>query len=109
MKVLGARQPHARPTMLTELGIERLCAGCGEWWPQDEEFWYYQRGRVLGRCRGCWGDCEAAAPAAGKGGRGLKSSGTTSEGASWDAAVHAGAIAGQGAGVRLHSDRCKHE
>ena len=39
----------------------------------------------------------------------MKSSGTTSEGASWDAAVHAGAIAGQGAGVRLHSDRCKHE
>jgi len=56
MKVLGGVQPNARPTMVTELGIERLCAGCGEWWPQDEEFWYYQRGKIIGRCRACWSE-----------------------------------------------------
>ena len=44
--------------MQTELGIERLCAGCGEWWPEDDEFWYYQRGRIIGRCRACWSERE---------------------------------------------------
>jgi hypothetical protein len=56
MTVIGGVQPHARPTKQTELGTERLCAGCLEWWPEDEDFWYYQRGRILGRCRACWSE-----------------------------------------------------
>lgn len=40
-----------------ELGIERRCFACGEWWPQDAEFWYFDRaGQVMGRCRACWSD-----------------------------------------------------
>lgn len=39
------------------LGLVRLCRGCGEEWPKDEEFWYFDRdGRVLGRCRACWSE-----------------------------------------------------
>jgi hypothetical protein len=46
-----------RPEMLTELGIERLCGGCGEWWPKDDTFWFFdRRGKVLGRCRACWSE-----------------------------------------------------
>lgn len=57
-----------------ELGPEKLCAVCGEWWPLDDEFWYFRvipagesyvsRGRmyvrtvaarhVYARCRACW-------------------------------------------------------
>lgn len=60
----------------TELGIERLCRRCGETWPEDEEFWYFQtrragdrytiKGRtrirqttrraVCGYCRACWSE-----------------------------------------------------
>lgn len=44
------------PTIDTELGTERLCRGCGEFWPLDETFWYFQRGKVMGNCRACWAD-----------------------------------------------------
>ena len=53
----GAMKGVAVPTMETELGTERLCTWCGEWWPQDEEFWYFQKGgAVMGRCKACWSD-----------------------------------------------------
>ena len=42
--------------ILTELGIERRCSGCGEYWPLDREFWYMDHGKVLGRCRACWSE-----------------------------------------------------
>lgn len=39
------------------LGVVRLCRGCGETWPKDGEFWYFDRhDRVLGRCRACWSE-----------------------------------------------------
>jgi hypothetical protein len=46
------------PRIETELGTERLCRGCGEFWPDvDPEFWFLDRfGRVLGRCRACWSE-----------------------------------------------------
>lgn len=49
------------PIIVTELGTERLCRGCGEFWPVDEEFWYfttdrYGKSRVMGRCRACWSE-----------------------------------------------------
>jgi hypothetical protein len=51
-----ARWPAVQ-TMVTELGEERRCFDCGEWWPVDETFWYFDaRGKVMGRCRACWVD-----------------------------------------------------
>jgi hypothetical protein len=45
----------------TILGIVRHCNTCGEDWPRDEEFWYFDRnGRVQGRCRACWVDFNRA-------------------------------------------------
>jgi len=64
-----------------ELGTEKLCSVCGEWWPLDDEFWYFTtkpagqvvRSRnytytrrttvrhVYSRCRACWADRGAAA------------------------------------------------
>jgi hypothetical protein len=39
------------------LGLERRCFDCGEWWPEDREFWYLNtHGEVMGRCRACWVD-----------------------------------------------------
>jgi hypothetical protein len=39
------------------LGIERWCFACGEFWPEDGEFWYFdKRGQVMGRCKACWAD-----------------------------------------------------
>ncbi len=45
-----------------ELGHERRCKDCGEWWPMDDEFWYFQTRvgvRGLSRtaypyCKACW-------------------------------------------------------
>lgn len=59
-----------------ELGPEKLCNVCHEWWPLDEEFWYFTikpagqvcRGHgyswtrkttvrhVYSRCRACWNE-----------------------------------------------------
>ena len=45
------RTPHQE----TELGIERWCFRCHEWWPEDGEFWYFDtRGNVMGPCKACW-------------------------------------------------------
>jgi len=67
-----------------ELGTEKLCNICGEWWPLDEEFWYFTtkhagspvrwRDRTYARkttvrvpqsrCRACWAERSAAGYAA---------------------------------------------
>jgi hypothetical protein len=48
------------PVIETELGTERLCRGCGDWWPLDGTFWYFKRdGTVMGRCKACWADRRA--------------------------------------------------
>lgn len=43
-----------------DLGIVRLCRRCGEEWPVDDEFWFFQerrgRRRVLGHCKACWSE-----------------------------------------------------
>lgn len=59
-----------------ELGPEKCCSVCGEWWPLDEEFWYFRvipagtpaksGGKVYvrsvtvkhvySRCRACWNE-----------------------------------------------------
>ena len=41
-----------------ELGTLRRCSRCGEEWPQDEEFFYFQvrRGKRVcsSWCKACW-------------------------------------------------------
>ena len=39
----------------SELGTERQCQRCHEWWPKDREFFYFRsdNGKVLGPCRAC--------------------------------------------------------
>lgn len=43
-----------------DLGIVRLCRRCGEEWPRDDDFWFFQerRGvrRVMGHCKACWSE-----------------------------------------------------
>jgi hypothetical protein len=40
-----------------EIGTVRLCQGCGEDWPLDGEFWYFDaKGYVMGHCKACWAD-----------------------------------------------------
>jgi hypothetical protein len=39
------------------LGEVRLCRGCGETWPLDSEFYWFDRnGKPLGRCKACWSE-----------------------------------------------------
>lgn len=46
----------------TILGRVRLCTRCGEDWPLDGEFWYFDRRQcnVVGPCRACWVDLNKA-------------------------------------------------
>lgn len=46
---MEARQGHAKKLDLpkkiqTEIGTEKICAHCLEYWPMDEEFFYWQWG-----------------------------------------------------------------
>lgn len=40
-------------TIITELGLEKYCNGCGEYWPLDDEFWYFKDGKPEYHCKGC--------------------------------------------------------
>lgn len=46
---------------ITELGIEKLCPGCDEWWPQIPEFFTYisTRGHYHSECRACLASAQA--------------------------------------------------
>lgn len=37
----------------TELGVEALCSRCEEWWPADQDFFYFQRGKPHSWCKAC--------------------------------------------------------
>lgn len=41
-------------TRITELGQERCCSKCGEWWPDDTEFFFRTRGRTCSPCKACY-------------------------------------------------------
>jgi hypothetical protein len=36
-----------------EIGLERQCQRCLDWWPKDEEFFFFQDGNVQGHCKAC--------------------------------------------------------
>ena len=49
----------APPVAETELGVERQCNSCLEWWPLDAEFFYRQPNGFLGfqgMCKACRGE-----------------------------------------------------
>ena len=53
---------YRQPTMETELGTERQCARCLDYWPLDDEFWYFDKrtGHVMGDCKACWTELKRA-------------------------------------------------
>ena len=43
----------------TDLGLERECSKCKEFWPADTEFWQAQKGQLDGftsQCKACLND-----------------------------------------------------
>ncbi|BEH14293.1 hypothetical protein [Marinobacter shengliensis] len=44
----------APKTITTELGTERRCTKCGDYWPDDAEFFYTRRGRSHQPCKACY-------------------------------------------------------
>jgi hypothetical protein len=48
-----------------ELGLVRHCNRCGEEWPKDGEFFYFdKRGDVMGHCKACWSERPRFVPGA---------------------------------------------
>ena len=47
---------------VSELGKEKLCIHCGDYWPLTNEFWFFQKRtsingfvlRATGACKGCY-------------------------------------------------------
>lgn len=44
----------ARAHIVSELGREIQCAKCGEFWPDDPEFFYQSKGRSHSWCKACY-------------------------------------------------------
>ncbi|MDM8181279.1 hypothetical protein [Marinobacter salarius] len=44
----------APKTKDTELGTERRCTRCGEYWPDDAEFFYTKKGKTQQPCKACY-------------------------------------------------------
>jgi hypothetical protein len=47
------------PLTVTELGTERRCNACSDWWPLDGEFFHRNPkgvGGFLGTCRACFSE-----------------------------------------------------
>jgi len=52
----AAQAPRSEPVIVSELGLERRCLTCGEYWPADHEFYPTARSRKDGlsvRCIAC--------------------------------------------------------
>jgi len=41
-------------TKTTELGTERRCTKCGDFWPDDAEFFYTKNGKTQQPCKACY-------------------------------------------------------
>ncbi|MGQ7300607.1 hypothetical protein [Marinobacter nauticus] len=46
----------AAKTIHTELGKERCCTKCGDYWPEDSEFFYSSRGVIQQPCKACYAE-----------------------------------------------------
>ena len=48
--------------LMSDLGEEKLCVHCGDYWPLTNEFWFFQKRtskngpvlRATGACKGCY-------------------------------------------------------
>lgn len=40
----------------SELGPERCCSKCGDWWPDDAEFYYQSNGKSRQPCKACYAE-----------------------------------------------------
>ena len=47
-------RPSTRSRIETDLGTEVKCAKCGEFWPEDEEFFFFNKGRPHSWCKACY-------------------------------------------------------
>ena len=53
-KMTLLRGVNTRRYILTELGLEKLCPKCREYWPLDSEFYHCNLNGVMpGYCAGC--------------------------------------------------------
>lgn len=55
----ASSSPRGQLLRTTELGQEKFCRRCSEWWPADREFWYPSRDGVLGLfycCKACYAE-----------------------------------------------------
>ncbi len=39
---------------ITEIGPERCCNKCGDWWPDDAEFFFMDKGKTRQPCKACY-------------------------------------------------------
>lgn len=44
----------SRAVICTELGREIQCARCKDFWPNDDEFFYFTKGRPHSWCKACY-------------------------------------------------------
>ncbi len=44
----------SRWSKFTQLGRERRCSKCDEWWPDDAEFYYRSNGKSRQPCKACY-------------------------------------------------------
>lgn len=48
-----ATPPRVRQRM-TDLGPEKYCPRCDDWWPADREFFWETKGKLFYCCKACY-------------------------------------------------------
>jgi hypothetical protein len=51
--VSGKRKSARDNVRQTELGVEKRCRCCKEFWPADEEFFFHHRNKLSSACKAC--------------------------------------------------------
>jgi len=70
--LLALRLQSGKARLDPELGLEKLCSGCGEYWPQDTQFWSARHSKeavdgLQHYCKCCEGERAARRRAAHRG------------------------------------------
>jgi hypothetical protein len=58
-KAVVDQDAGAKPMRRGELGLEKYCTACKEWWPADREFWYANANhstRLAQWCKACYSE-----------------------------------------------------
>lgn len=45
---------HRSNVVMTDIGPQKLCTKCEEWWPDDAEFFYRSGGKTIQPCKACY-------------------------------------------------------